>query len=185
MCTSELCIFGLHHLSFISTFCSSRVYPRFPIIHSACVFCLCSCHVWYNQLYRCRVNQSRMKIKAHLLPLSFSSWDEPRIEGRVSECVCVLAAGASMCVCARSQRCIWPLSPGLRCSTLPHLAIFSMAGVHSSVGEPKTRDMTLDYLIKHLWNMTWETRKVKAVPATPVGDFSENIHASLWAEAHH
>ncbi len=61
--------------------------------------------------------------------------------GSVYVCVC-FTAGA--CVCARSQRCIWPLIPGQRSSTLPHLPFFSMAGVHSSVWKPKTQDRTKD-----------------------------------------
>lgn len=175
-CTFELRIFegirGLH-LSFISAVCSSHVYPHFPYIHSACVFCLCSCHLWYNQLYRCRVNQSRMKIKAHLLPLSFSSWDEPRIEGRVSVCMCVCVLAAGACVCARSQRCIWPFILGQCCSTLPRLPFFPwlVSTAQCESQRHRTGHKTAHYLIKHLWNMTWEMRKVKAVTETPAGDF--------------
>lgn len=174
-CTFELCIFegirGLH-LSFISAVRSSHVYPHFPYIHSACVFCLCSCHLWHNQLYHCRVNQSRMKKKAHLLPLSFSSWDEPRIEGRVSVCMCVFSLQVPVCVhVANGAYDLLFLG-----SAAPHFhACHFFHGwcptAQCESQRHRTGHKTAHYLIKHLWNMTWEMRKVKAVTETPAGDF--------------
>lgn len=156
--TSALHIFEVNrglHLSFISVVCSSHVSPHFPYIQSSCVFCLCSYHLWYNQLYCCPMNQSWMKIKAHLLPLSF--WTEHWRTGQYM-CVCVFTAGAW--VCARSQRCIWPLIPGQRSSTLPHLPFFPwlVSTAQCESKRHRTGQKTARYL-----HQTPLMRKVKVV----------------------
>lgn len=85
--------------SFVLAVCSSHVCPHFPCIQSSCVFCLCSCHLWYNQLYRCRVNQSRTKIKAHLLPLSLPpGMNRGLKDGSVCVCECVFSLQVPVCV---------------------------------------------------------------------------------------
>lgn len=157
--------------SFIFAVCSSHVYPHFPYIQSSCVLCLCSCHLWYNQLYFCTMNQSQIKIKLIFCLCLFPpgmNWGLK--DGSVYACFT-----AGTCVCASSQRCKWPLIPGQRSSTLSHLPFFPwlVSTAQCESQRHRTGHKTARYL-----HQTPLMRKVKAVTRTQQTGFSGNIQ--LW-----
>ncbi len=79
---------------------------------------------------------------------------------------------AGTCVCARSQRCKWPLIPGQRSFTLSHLPFFPwlVSTAQCENQRHRTGHKTARYL-----HQTPLMRKVKAVPRSQQTGFSGNM----------